>query len=181
MTEVDQIIHGIIEREGVFVDHPEDKGGPTKYGVTWRSYDAWRNAYNQANPEDGLTYPEDVRDITQEIAAKVYLADYVVGPRFPKVANGPLLELLVDTAVHSGPGQAVKFLQRAVGTRDDGIIGPKTIAAARKANPRQTYVNVLDRRLRFIGEITQGNPGNLSFLPGWQSRMGYFVWRCLDI
>lgn len=37
--------------------------------------------------------------------------------------------MVFDCAVNTGVGMAKKLLQRAVGTKDDGIIGPKTRAA----------------------------------------------------
>ena len=30
----DQIIEGILGKEGGYVDHPSDKGGPTRWGIT---------------------------------------------------------------------------------------------------------------------------------------------------
>ena len=32
--DVDELIDELIEREGGFVSHPADRGGPTRYGIT---------------------------------------------------------------------------------------------------------------------------------------------------
>ena len=32
----------VLRWEGGYVDHPADPGGATNYGVTQRTYDAWR-------------------------------------------------------------------------------------------------------------------------------------------
>lgn len=32
--DVDKLIDALIEREGGFVSHPKDRGGPTRYGIT---------------------------------------------------------------------------------------------------------------------------------------------------
>ena len=34
VVDVDGLIDGLIEREGGYVDHPADKGGPTCFGIT---------------------------------------------------------------------------------------------------------------------------------------------------
>ena len=39
-SEVDQMVDVLIEREGGYVNHPADKGGPTCFGITeaqWRA------------------------------------------------------------------------------------------------------------------------------------------------
>lgn len=35
--KVDKMIDDIIRREGEYVDHPNDRGGPTKYGITQKT------------------------------------------------------------------------------------------------------------------------------------------------
>ncbi len=32
--DVDELIEALIEREGGYSNHPSDRGGPTKYGIT---------------------------------------------------------------------------------------------------------------------------------------------------
>ncbi|EPN8859692.1 glycosyl hydrolase 108 family protein, partial [Yersinia enterocolitica] len=39
----DQIINGILGREGGYVDNPDDAGGPTRWGVTQKT--ALANGY----------------------------------------------------------------------------------------------------------------------------------------
>ena len=34
VMDVDQLIDAVIDREGGYVDHPADKGGPTRFGIT---------------------------------------------------------------------------------------------------------------------------------------------------
>ena len=32
--QIDRLIEEVIEREGGYVDHPADRGGPTRWGIT---------------------------------------------------------------------------------------------------------------------------------------------------
>lgn len=181
-TEVERIIDGVIQREGGFVDHPDDKGGATKYGITWKTYEVWKKGGGHRHAEeDGVVLPEDVIDITPEIARMIYHEKYVTSPRWPEVAEGPLLELLVDSGVHSGPGQAIKWFQRALGLNADGIIGPLTRARAKDCDARLVYVDVLSRRMAFMGYLVKRDASYRPFMEGWMKRMGYFVHRSLDI
>jgi lysozyme family protein len=69
--------------------------------------------------------------------------------------------------VNSGPRQAIRWLQRAAGAKDDGIIGPKTLAAVRAADPEQLVRRMLAQRLRFM----TGLPNWPAFGRGWARRI----------
>ena len=48
-NHIDKILNDIIEREGGFVNHPADKGGPTKYGITTPTLmHYWAYKYNRS-------------------------------------------------------------------------------------------------------------------------------------
>ena len=49
--------------------------------------------------------------------------------------------------------QATKWLQRAAGAADDGIIGPKTILAVRMADPHKLAARFNGHRLRFLTDL----------------------------
>lgn len=72
-----------------------------------------------------------------------------------------------DAAVNSGPGQAVRWLQRALGVADDGRIGPVTLAAARVANGEALKAAILAQRLRFMTQLSNWP----SFSRGWARRI----------
>ena len=40
--DVDDLISDIIRREGGYVNHPDDRGGPTNYGITQATLSEWR-------------------------------------------------------------------------------------------------------------------------------------------
>jgi lysozyme family protein len=58
-----------------------------------------------------------------------------------------------DAAVNSGPRQAIKWLQRAVGASDDGVIGGQTLAMARAAQPDFAAKRMLGERLQFMTDL----------------------------
>lgn len=106
MTEhVRRLIDELIDREGGFVDHPSDKGGPTKYGITW----SVARAYG---------YQGDMKDMPRETAEMIYKAQYWHDPKFAVIAtmSAPVAEELFDTGVNLGTGRAAMFLQRALNT-----------------------------------------------------------------
>jgi len=127
--DVDVLIDGLIEREGGYVNHPADKGGPTCFGIT----EAVARAYGYAAP---------MRNLPRVEAAAIYRRLYWLRPRFDQVAkrSGRIAAELFDTGVNMGPAVATTFLQRALtalnrNARDyadltpDGRVGPMTLHA----------------------------------------------------
>jgi lysozyme family protein len=72
-----------------------------------------------------------------------------------------------DAAVNSGPAQATRWLQRALGVDPDGVIGPKTLTAAYAANPDALRARMLAQRLRFMAGLANWP----AFSRGWSRRI----------
>jgi lysozyme family protein len=165
---VDDILDGILEREGGFVDHPADRGGATKYGIT------------QATLSDWLGHPasvEDVRTLPVGVARAIYRRRYLEAPGYAEaIANDRLLALVVDFAVHSGPGRATAALQRVLGVTDDGVIGAQTRRVlASQAGSVEVYRRFLAARIGFLCRLAVRDPSQLVFLDGWLHRVVSFL------
>jgi lysozyme family protein len=174
-VNVDELIDAVIEREGGYVDHPADKGGPTCFGVT----EPVARAHGYAGP---------MRQLPREEAATIYRRLYWLRPRFDEVASrsAAIAAELFDTGVNMGPAVAVTFLQRALTALNrngkdypdltpDGRIGPQTLAALDaflELRGRTSGEVVLLRALEALqGErylrLAERRPANEAFLYGW--------------
>ena len=109
-----KIIDGIIKREGGFVNHPNDRGGPTNFGITLGTLGAWRSR---------LVTVEDVAGLGLDEARGIYVSEYLVKPKIGKINNIPLRIFALDSAVQHGPARAIRWLQKAAGVPADGILG----------------------------------------------------------
>ena len=161
MTTVDisQLIEDVIEREGGFVNHPYDRGGPTNMGITLRTLAAWRGK---------VTTAWDVKNLTKEEAMEIYKSVYWEAPGFVKLYRDfCVASVLFDAAVHHGPTQAIKFLQQAVGTKTDGLLGPKTIAATDQLDDKSLIGRFSASRIQLIGQLITRDPRQAVFAEGW--------------
>ena len=124
-----ELIDALIDREGGYVNHPADRGGPTKYGIT----EAVARAHGYAGA---------MAQLPRDEAAAIYRRLYWLRPRFDQVARrAPAIAAeLFDTGANMGPAVAATFLQRALTALNrngkdypdlvpDGRIGPATLAA----------------------------------------------------
>lgn len=142
----------LLGHEGGYSNHPEDPGGETMWGVTKR-----------VALISGYTGP--MRDLPRDTAKAIYRKQYwdaVQADQLPEVVRFEVF----DAAVNSGVQQAVKWLQRAVGTTADGIIGAGTIGAARAAGT-QLAAHYNGQRLQFMTDLA----GWPSFGKGWARRI----------
>ena len=143
----------LMGHEGDFVDHPKDPGGATRYGITQR--------VARANGYEG-----DMRNLPLSEAKRIARAEYWDAVRADEVPDAVRFDLF-DSAYNSGPVQAIKWLQRAAGANDDGILGPKTLLAARIADPHLLSKRFNGHRLNFLADLRTWN----HFGRGWARRI----------
>ena len=172
---IGQLVDALIEREGGYVNHPADRGGPTCFGIT--------EAVARVHGYGGA-----MRDLPQREAVAIYRRLYWLRPRFDQVAvRAPRLAAeLFDTGANMGPAVAATFLQRALTAlnrsgRDypdlvpDGRIGDVTLVALDaffKVRGKAGAETVLLRAIEALqGErylrLAERRPANEAFLYGW--------------
>lgn len=150
--------------EGGLVAHPADRGGRTNYGITQRTYDAYRRTTGQ-----GLR-PVDL--IEEAEVQRIYHDDYWQ-PCHCDALPQRLAECVFDMAVNSGVSNAVITLQRAARVRVDSYIGPVTIAASQQVSA----LEFLRKRAAFIQDVVAAKPSQVVFLEGWINRLLDQAWR----
>lgn len=169
----DQIFNEILVKEGGYVNHPSDKGGPTNWGITERVARAHG-------------YAGDMRNLTREQALAIYEADYWYGPRFNQVSeiSPEIAAEICDTGVNMGPQTASRFLQRWLNAFNlratiypdmqvDGVIGPRTLSALKAYLARRGADGLIvmlrglngSQAARYL-EIAENNPKNEDFIFG---------------
>jgi len=173
---IKQIIAEIIETEGGYVNHPADRGGPTKYGITAKAY-----AEYFRRPTASITIDE-IKAITPVLAEKIYFSIYYVRPNI-KLLPELIKPLMLDMAVNHGRNKSIKILQSTllhdgynIGSVD-GSIGPKTLNAVTRATAAlggDLINNLIDRRIEFYKHIIQHDPSQAVFEDGWLSRAESF-------
>lgn len=180
---IEGIITDVLKAEGwdTYTNDPADRGGPTKWGITLK---AWSD-YIGFN-----AFSADIQDINEDEARNFYEEIYIVAPKFSQLPD-MLVPLVVDCGVNHGVRAASKWVQRAVGARQDGWIGPATLATVGQQNPIAVYLRVSAYRLRLYGrlvsadkelKVAQGLGLNLQakFAAGWNNRGTKFLLGLAD-
>lgn len=141
----------LMGHEGGYVNDPDDPGGETKWGVSKRSY-----------PN------EDIPNMTKEKAKVIFRRDFWDQIQADKVFDGVAWQLS-DFAYNSGPRNAIRAYQRALGVAPDGNFGPFSLAASQKMSESDQIMLVMAERIFFItGLRNWASAGR-----GWARRMAF--------
>jgi lysozyme family protein len=137
----------VLKMEGGLVDNPSDPGGLTNFGISLRAYPHL-----------------DIRNLTQSQAAQIYHDDYyekIHGDELPDAVSFALL----DYAVNSGVGGAIRGLQRAIGAQVDGAMGAETIQLSKV--PMSVVPALSTERILMLMKL----PVWSAFGKGWTQRV----------
>jgi lysozyme family protein len=100
-----------------------------------------------------MSYPgEDIAGLTVQRAKDIYRRDYW-GPAGCDAAPACIKFDLFDMAVNSGKGNAIRCLQRACGEAQDGVLGPRTLAAVQSMPAFRLAARFNGARLMFMAEL----------------------------
>ncbi len=154
----------VLKREGGYVNDPDDPGGATNQGITQGTFSGWLADHGQQDT--------DVKEIQREEVWYIYRERYWKKGRCEKLPEDIRLPHF-DACINHGISRAGKLLQQAINRTGgtiavDGIVGPKTIAAA---NQNGVFHTLLWERLRFYRTIVGQREKSLKFLPQWIRRL----------
>lgn len=149
MSLFDDFIERVLSHEGGYVFHPEDPGGETKFGIAKRSY-------------PGV----DIKNLTRDEAKAIYRRDFWDRVKADQLPHQFAFQAL-DAAVNHGIGNAVRWMQRAVGAADDGVFGPVTLERVKRFDPADLVLLFNAERLEFYAKLSTFD----TFGRGWSRRV----------
>lgn len=170
-TPFERALSVILKHEGGFVNHPKDPGGITNLGVTKKTWEAWTKRTASV---------ADMKALTPDAVAPLYRKNYWLAAGCDFLPE-PLALCVFDFAVNAGPARAVRYLQRLVGAKDDGIPGSKTMIAVEAFIKAQGLAEAVkqyqDKRIGYY----QSLPTFDTFGKGWLRRVKEVQQTALDM
>lgn len=157
MRTVDQLINDIIRREGGYVNHPNDKGGPTNWGITQATLAAYRGRPVSA---------AEVQALTQAEARKIYQERYFEAAgidKLPEAIQAQAFDINVNGGLSSCLSRVTKFYEADWPAIVD-YFGPQTSNLILSAS-----------RVEYYRAITAKRRANEVFLLGWLNRNKEFT------
>ncbi len=177
MSHFDIAVQKVLEHEGHFSNDPDDPGGATNYGISLRfllqSEEGMpAHIFETLDVDhDGTITAEDIQKMTVEQAKEIYKTLFWDKNDYNKINPQWIAVKVFDLCVNMGAPQAHKCLQRAVRAassivlEDDGVLGPKTIAAVNGVN-----LNMLLSALKSEAAGFYRSLNRPKYLAGWLNR-----------
>lgn len=174
MQTVEDMIRDVLRREGGYVNHPNDRGGPTNFGITLKTL---------SNYIGRAALVSEVKNMSPDLAADIYEQNFYYGPGIHKLPEA-IQPFIFDSAVNHGPRRAIKFVQSVCNQAGytppldvDGAMGPATRRGAiwAQTEMKSFFLQaLLEERRNFYHVIVQNRPSQEVFLRGWLNRINEF-------
>lgn len=154
-----------------FCNHPNDSGASTMMGVTMRVFNVWRTAICQ-KPRPTA---DDLRAMTFTEWETIVSYLYWQPLRADVLPFDCYALALADWHWHSGT-TAIRHAQRLLGVEPDGIVGRKTVNAAKRLmgtreRARQMATQLTEQRRTFLANVVKNKPLRAAFAKGWDNRL----------
>jgi len=146
----------ILKNEGGYINDSDDPGGKTKYGISQKNY-----------------LDIDIENLTEIQAKMFYNVDYWTPMKLERIKDKNLILQIFDMAVNIYHTRAIRILQRLVGTKTDGIMGPMTLAVVNNEldKGRDLFSEYKLERIRFYIYRVKIRKANKKYLYGWINRV----------
>ncbi len=149
----DEAFDILMEHEGGYVNHPDDPGGETNWGVTKRVAE-----------QEGYTGP--MQSLPKDLAKDIYKRKYWNAVKADQLPE-ELRYSVFDAAVNSGPKRAIQWLQEVLGVGEDGLLGEMSLRQLSMKHPKDVAIQYNCVRLDFLTSL----PTWKSFGKGWTRRV----------
>lgn len=189
MSDFTKCITKTLRYEGVssssdgYVDHPNDRGGATKYGISYAFVkDTGDIEFFDMNGDLKID-KRDIQLLTFDKAVETYKKYFWDVFDLDEVEENEKAFLIFDAAVNHGIKGATKLVQRSLNEcgyslKVDGIYGPKTKVALQECGVEDFIAAFQSKRTSLYQAIVANNPSQKVFLNGWLNRV---KWTYQDI
>jgi lysozyme family protein len=172
MAQFEPAVQNTLLWEGGYSNNPADSGGETYRGISRNNWPNW-NGWGYVDIE--RTEPNFPANLDQNLGLQGNVIDFYRQNywQYDAITSQAVANKIFDLAVNVGQVHAIKIVQGAVEVKQDGILGPNTIAAINNYSPTPNgsllYV-ISGAAISYHNQIVNIHPQDAVFLAGWIRR-----------
>lgn len=171
MANVKFLVPFILQWEGGFVNDPDDLGGATMKGITIGTFEEYCKKKGRMKPS-----VNDLKNISDSDWTDIMKSMYWDRWKADDIKTQAIANILVDWVWASGV-HGIKYPQRLLGVKDDGVVGPVTIKALNDyPDQKGLFEKIRQKRREFVNEICFIRTANIKFKKGWLNRINALEW-----
>ena len=149
--------------EGGWSKHPNDPGGATMNGVTYKTFCEYRKSKGKPKPTEA-----DLRNISAKEWNEILRKGYWDKVKADQIKDEWVAYLLVDSVWMSGTGY-IKNVQSKLNLKADGIVGKVTLRTINSMDGNTLFNLLFKQRERSLR--SRGVGKKAVFLDGWLRRL----------
>lgn len=155
--------------EGGYANNPKDSGGETYRGISRRNWPNWKgwSIVDGQKTQPGFPSSLDLNSPLQGLVIEFYRKNFW---QYDGLNDQEVAWKVFDLSVNVGKVPAIKILQKAVGTNQDGVYGPNTERLA-NSHPQGSLAPMIREAARqYHILVAQTHPKDAVFLTDWLRR-----------
>jgi lysozyme family protein len=174
MPDYRDAIKKVLQHEGGYVNHPADRGGPTNWGVTQKTYNEYMSKITGKSYQSTI---DEIKSMPIGNAILIYKTLYWDKMSGDKIKKYAIAAAIFDQAINRGTIAAVKQAQRVLKNTfkyplaEDGVAGAGTLTALNTVDEAKFLNSYLQESILAYNKIVQNNPSQSVFLNGWLKRV----------
>lgn len=169
MADFEKAIPHVLKWEGGDINHPNDPGGHTNRGITFKIFKKYAHVLLGVDPTLA-----NLKVLSEDQAKIIYRKVFWDGIKGDSIHSQDLADALLDGHVNMG-ANGIKLMQRVLKVSTDGKVGQKTLEAINKweysAEAFTMWVSYRDAREWYYFTLTLIKPKMKVFLDGWLNRL----------
>ncbi|MGD0960055.1 MAG: glycosyl hydrolase 108 family protein [Methylomonas sp.] len=173
MANFERFFPTLLRFEGGFVNDPDDPGGASNKGVTWRTFQKYAAPLLGVQPT-----LENLEKLSADQAALIYKLAYWDAVKGDDIDDQNLADIVFDFYVNAGNHAGILFqrILNSMGERlaEDGQIGAETLAALNKYDQAAVYKTYKQGRIAYYRNLAELHPLLQKYLTGWLRRVNSF-------
>lgn len=177
MAKFEKSIPVILKHEGGYVNHPNDPGSATNFGVSLRFL---KDHLEDGDfDKDGDVDAEDIKNMTIRDAMNIYHKHWWAKYKYGNINDQTIATKVLDFSVNMGAKRAHILLQQALNKAFglkltvDGVIGPATfsvINGIEEDDEQRLLTAYCDEAWGFYQRLIANKPSLAVFKRGWYNR-----------
>jgi len=175
MARLEPALKKVIRWEGGYQRHENDPGNYNSDGDLVGT----NHGISAPVAENFLGFPPNRKmmyNMKFSLAMCIYRDRFWNRIKGHEIASQQLANILFDGHVNHGTW-GIRIMQDVVGVKRDGIVGPITLGAINRADPKDTFNNYKQKRIDFYHAIVRRSPHMRVFLRGWLNRINSFQYQ----